>query len=51
MNANLDPVEIEVTEDDLRLAMSELYNSGYFELVGADGARVILVSKDREAAG
>ena len=39
-------VEVLVSEGELRLAMSEMYNSGYAELVGADGVTVVLVDKD-----
>jgi hypothetical protein len=45
MNTENKTVEIAVSEDDLNVAISELYNSGSFELVGSDGTRVTLISK------
>lgn len=47
MNEKRTETRIPVTEDDLHLAMSELYNSGRFELVGSDGERVTLISAAR----
>ncbi|RNG15641.1 hypothetical protein [Streptomyces botrytidirepellens] len=41
-------IEMPVSHEELRIAMSELYNSGHFELVADNGARVLLVDKDRE---
>lgn len=38
--------QIAVTEEDLRLAIVELNNSGRFELVGTGGERVVLVSAE-----
>lgn len=40
-------VEVLVNEDELHLAMSEMYNSGYAELMSADGVTMVLVDKDR----
>jgi hypothetical protein len=39
---------VKVSEDILYKAMSELYNSGSFEMVAEDGTRVFLVGKDPE---
>ncbi|MFE6739847.1 hypothetical protein [Streptomyces tubercidicus] len=39
-------VTVKVTEDILRQAMSEIYNSGHFEMVAEDGTRIFLVEME-----
>jgi hypothetical protein len=41
----MDPVVVKITEDDLFLAATELYNSGWVEWIATDGTVVRLESR------